>query len=121
MNKSSNQHLIYQQLIKKNIMVCLHLLQVFQRRLDDSVIFNLPWTEYVNGFGDPRGNFWLGLENIYILTTSGNYKLLVEVYKPDGTTIGYACYNTFAIGDENAEYALVTAHGFIRGSPNGRY
>ena len=32
------------------------------RRVDSDVDFQQPWEEYVNGFGDVDGNFWLGLK-----------------------------------------------------------
>ena len=34
--------------------------QVFQRRVDNTVGFNLDWKSYKEGFGDPSRNFWLG-------------------------------------------------------------
>ena len=41
---------------------------VFQRRLDGSEEFDRNWNDYVNGFGNRAGEYWLGLENIYFLT-----------------------------------------------------
>ena len=36
------------------------------------------WTEYKRGFGNLTGEFWLGLDNLHSLTTSGKYKLRVD-------------------------------------------
>ena len=44
---------------------------LIQRRVDDTVDFQLPWTNYVEGFGDLNGNLWIGLETIHQLTNAG--------------------------------------------------
>ncbi len=31
--------------------------------------FDTDWETYVNGFGDPSGEYWLGLEAMHVLTT----------------------------------------------------
>ena len=43
---------------------------VIQQRIDDSVDFYRGWAEYQEGFGDPEGNFWIGLDKLHALTAS---------------------------------------------------
>ncbi|CAK8686883.1 unnamed protein product [Clavelina lepadiformis] len=39
-----------------------------QRRMNGEINFNRGWDDYVRGFGNPRSEYWLGLENIYRLS-----------------------------------------------------
>ena len=41
---------------------------VFQRRMDGTVDFFRTWADYLKGFGDLKGEFWLGLNKIHRLT-----------------------------------------------------
>ena len=53
------------------------ILQKIQNREDGNVEFYRNWTEYKTGFGNLYGEFWLGLENIHLLTTQDEYQLRV--------------------------------------------
>ena len=74
---------------------------VFQKRLDGSVDFYRGWTEYKSGFGSLTGEFWLGLDKIHRLTSSGRYKLRVDLDDFTGNTY-YAEYDLFIV----AKYKL---------------
>ncbi|XP_057309887.1 fibrinogen beta chain-like [Hydractinia symbiolongicarpus] len=45
----------------------------FFNRSKGSVYFNKSLAEYIAGFGDVTREFWLGLENLHQLTSTGNY------------------------------------------------
>ena len=52
---------------------------VFLRRKDGSVNFDRRWVDYQRGFGDPDGEFWLGLEALHQLTSTNDYSLRISV------------------------------------------
>lgn len=62
--------------------------QVIQRRddygADNRENFNRDWDDYKSGFGDPDREFWLGNENIYMLTNAEDYSLRVELEDFEG-------------------------------------
>ena len=78
---------------------------MFQKRLDGSVDFYRSWTEYKRGFGNLTGEFWLGLDNIHRLSTSGSYKLRVDLEDFDGNTF-FAEYDPFEVSSEGEKYQL---------------
>ena len=78
---------------------------MFQKRLDGSENFYRGWAQYKHGFGPVTGEFWLGLDKIHRLTSSGNYKLSVDLEDFDGNT-HYAQYVSFKVGSEAEKYQL---------------
>ncbi|XP_068617108.1 angiopoietin-related protein 2b [Brachionichthys hirsutus] len=78
---------------------------VIQRRLDGSVNFFRNWETYKQGFGNIDGEYWLGLENIYWLTSQGNYKLLVTLEDWAGRKV-FAEYASFRVEPEADFYKL---------------
>ena len=80
---------------------------MFQRRMDGSQNFFLSWDDYVKGFGDVNGEFWLGLSKLHRLTanTSHTNRLRVDLGDFDGNT-AHAKYSTFRIGDSISKYTL---------------
>ncbi|XP_055378344.1 angiopoietin-2 isoform X1 [Condylostylus longicornis] len=67
--------------------------------------FNRDWSDYKNGFGDPAKEFWLGNENIYMLTNNEDYILRVELEDFEGNK-RYAQYSHFKIHSESDYYKL---------------
>ncbi|XP_050513147.1 microfibril-associated glycoprotein 4-like isoform X2 [Diabrotica virgifera virgifera] len=76
-----------------------------QRRFNGREDFYQPWRAYKFGFGTLNGEFWLGLHNIYQMTGSEQYELLIELTDKEGIT-GYARYASFAIAGEKDGYNL---------------
>ena len=74
---------------------------MFQRRKDGSVDFYRNWDQYVNGFGDLNGEFWLGLRHINEITAHSSSTLRVDL--PSGY---YAKYSSFSVGDSASKYTL---------------
>ncbi|KAI8747838.1 BgiBFREP21.3 [Biomphalaria glabrata] len=53
---------------------------IFQRRINGKVDFYRGWKEYRDGFGDYNiGEFYLGNENIFSLTSTGQYDLRIDL------------------------------------------
>ncbi|KAM8953291.1 fibrinogen-like protein 1 [Pelodytes ibericus] len=78
---------------------------VIQRRQDGSVHFNRTWEEYKEGFGNLHTEFWLGNENIHLITSQGQYSLRIDLEDWNGNH-KYASYQDFRIADEISQYQL---------------
>ena len=77
---------------------------VFQRRINGTQNFYLNWNDYVRGFGDVSGEFWLGLQKIRRLTASST-QLRVDLADFNGNA-KYAKYSTFSVGDDDSKFRL---------------
>nr|KAG5711295.1 hypothetical protein BaRGS_005992 [Batillaria attramentaria] len=76
------------------------------KRHSANPLFNRSWHEYRNGFGDPAGNYWIGLENLYLLTNSGlRYSFKMEP-RLENKTFYQHYYNNFKLGPESDKYRL---------------
>uniref|UniRef100_A0A8D0FQE8 Tenascin n=1 Tax=Strix occidentalis caurina TaxID=311401 RepID=A0A8D0FQE8_STROC len=77
---------------------------VFLRRQNGKEDFYKNWKTYVTGFGDPKDEFWIGLENLHKITSQGQYELRVDL-RDKGET-AYAVYDRFSVGDAKSRYRL---------------
>ncbi|XP_030901746.2 tenascin isoform X3 [Melopsittacus undulatus] len=77
---------------------------VFLRRQNGKEDFYRNWKTYVAGFGDPKDEFWIGLENLHKITSQGQYELRVDLQ--DKGEIAYAVYDRFSVGDSKTRYRL---------------
>ena len=78
---------------------------VFQKRMNGSVDFYRVWADYKRGFGNLNDEFWLGLDKIHHLSSSGKYKLRVDL-EDFARNTAYAEYGLFAVGSEGTKYQL---------------
>ena len=83
------------------------------------------WADYRSGFGDLFGEFWLGNNNIFLLTNQASYKLRVDLWDFNSTR-RHAQYMYFKIGGERDRYRLTVLNytGNIRDGlshHNGQY
>ena len=79
---------------------------MFQRRRDGSENFKRGWTDYENGFGNVKGEHWLGLKKISCLTSVGvKTKLRIDLADFAGHS-KYACYDYFHVGTPRNKYRL---------------
>lgn len=78
---------------------------VLQRRQDGGVSFNRSWAEYRGGFGSLRGEFWLGLDLMHLLTRDRDMELRLDLEDWDGVR-GHAVYQLFRVGSERLRYRL---------------
>uniref|UniRef100_A0A182N1V5 Fibrinogen C-terminal domain-containing protein n=1 Tax=Anopheles dirus TaxID=7168 RepID=A0A182N1V5_9DIPT len=85
---------------------------VIQNRQDGSTDFYRGYSDYKAGFGEfDGGDYWLGLDRIYNLTSSGDYELfiLMEDFEKN---VSYAKYANFAIGAGSDFYPITKLDGF---------
>ncbi|XP_023391915.1 angiopoietin-1 isoform X3 [Pteropus alecto] len=78
---------------------------VIQHREDGSVDFQRGWKEYKMGFGNPSGEYWLGNEFIFAITSQRQYTLRIELMDWEGNR-AYSQYDRFHIGNEKQNYRL---------------
>ncbi|CAH2316451.1 Ficolin (collagen fibrinogen domain containing) 1 [Pelobates cultripes] len=87
---------------------------VFQRRWDGSMDFFRDWKSYKNGFGSRLNEFWLGNDNIHMLTSAVARELRIDLVDFESTKY-YAKYSSFKILEESQNYTLLLG-GFVNGN-----
>ncbi|XP_071793312.1 uncharacterized protein [Asterias amurensis] len=78
---------------------------VFQRRVDGSQDFYLSWADYKAGFGNLTREFWLGNDDLHLLSNQRRYELIV-IIRDWFNYVLYALYDEFSIADEGDLYRL---------------
>uniref|UniRef100_K7F3I6 Veficolin-1-like n=1 Tax=Pelodiscus sinensis TaxID=13735 RepID=K7F3I6_PELSI len=78
---------------------------VFQRRQDGSVDFYRDWESYKKGFGNQASEFWLGNDNIHLLTSSVQPEVAFK-HQDFNETSTFAKYTSFKLLGEEENYTL---------------
>ncbi|XP_056001318.1 fibrinogen-like protein 1 [Ostrea edulis] len=84
-----------------------HKWVVIQRRCFSDTDFYRDWSDYKHGFGNFKENhdFWIGNDNIHLLTTDGYSYLRIEMLKTDDEPLE-ADYERFMVEDEDNKYRI---------------
>uniref|UniRef100_H2Y6Q4 Fibrinogen C-terminal domain-containing protein n=1 Tax=Ciona savignyi TaxID=51511 RepID=H2Y6Q4_CIOSA len=91
---------------------------ILQQRINGNINFQRGWLNYVEGFGNPNEDYWVGLENIVSLSRqktvvlrsdlrSVRPVLRVDLTGWDGFK-AYAEYDSFALYEEKHHYQLAS-------------
>ena len=77
--------------------------------MDGAVNFYQNWMKYKTGFGSTHREFWLGNDDIYILTLQSMYpsgsELRIDMNNWKDSTL-YAKYSNFNLGSEVTNYTV---------------
>ncbi|XP_008068779.1 tenascin-N isoform X2 [Carlito syrichta] len=87
---------------------------VFQRRNTGQLDFFKRWRSYVEGFGDPMKEFWLGLDKLHNLTSGTPTRYEVRVDLQTTNESAYAIYDFFQVASSKERYRLTV--GKYRGT-----
>jgi len=77
---------------------------LFQKRFSGEQDFLHNFFAFANGFGNPNGEYWLGLEKLNQMTQIGQFILRVDLEDFEGNS-AYAKYKSFSIGKRES-YSL---------------
>ncbi|KAK7501274.1 hypothetical protein BaRGS_00007399 [Batillaria attramentaria] len=95
---------------------CNYMVRHFiHMRYDADVDFNVTMAEYVTGFGDMMGDFWLGLEKLHLLTSSRHYTLGVQVSNFSEVYQHY--YRRFVVKSAAEGYAMTFDTQYLPQAP----
>ena len=79
--------------------------RTIQRRVSDSVDFNRGWDDYVTGFGEEDGNYWMGLEEMHQLTTTHEVGLNIDIETFEGEPFTLKLEGFF-VGNAESNYQM---------------
>jgi len=87
------------------------------RKIDDSGDFSRDWNDFKAGFSNDA-NYWLGNDQIHLLTKDGGCKLRVDLESLVSNARYWAEYSTFIVGNEATNYqVLIDGYSGDAGNP----
>lgn len=78
---------------------------LIQRRHDGRLNFTRVWDDYAFGFGNVNSEFWLGNENLHLMTRDVNHTLRIDMWDWNGNH-AHASYSFMRVDDEEQDYRL---------------
>ncbi|XP_022228129.2 ficolin-1-like [Drosophila obscura] len=85
---------------------------VIARRTNEELLFFRNWNAYKRGFGNVRGDFFIGLDKLHAITKSQTQELYIYLEDFEGNT-RFAQYDEFYIESENDLYRMSKLGHFI--------
>ena len=79
---------------------------LLMRKIDDSGDFSRDWNDFKAGFSNDA-NYWLGNDQIHLLTKDGGCKLRVDLESLVSNARYWAEYSTFIVGSEATNYQVL--------------
>nr|XP_006110892.1 angiopoietin-related protein 5 [Pelodiscus sinensis] len=80
---------------------------VIQKRTDGIIDFQRNWSEYLDGFGDLSGDFWLGLRKVFHIVNQKTTSFMLYVgLESEDDTYAYASYDSFWLEDEACSFKI---------------
>uniref|UniRef100_A0A8D0HDT1 Angiopoietin like 5 n=1 Tax=Sphenodon punctatus TaxID=8508 RepID=A0A8D0HDT1_SPHPU len=80
---------------------------VIQKRTEGVIEFQRMWSEYMDGFGDLSGEFWLGLRKMFHIINQKTTSFMLHVdLESEDDTYAYASYDSFWLEDEVCSFKI---------------
>ncbi|KAL8191087.1 UNVERIFIED_CONTAM: hypothetical protein K2H54_067521 [Gekko kuhli] len=80
---------------------------VIQKRTEGVVQFQKTWSDYLDGFGDLSGEFWLGLRKVFHIVNQKTASFMLYVgLESEDDTYAYASYDSFWLEDEACSFKI---------------
>ncbi|KAM3836234.1 angiopoietin-related protein 5 [Vipera latastei] len=80
---------------------------VIQKRTEGAVEFQRTWSEYLDGFGDLSGEFWLGLRKIFHTANQKTTSFMLYIgLESEDDMYAYASYDSFWLEDEMCSFKI---------------